>query len=218
MKQRKKPVELYYKGKRLNKFFKEAVIKTAEIKKQDISTPAKLKEFYKSNKDKFAILFEIGLESMLTSSTTVFKQFDKAKDNEHQFFINEFDDKKSITANRAKFELAKLEQELNVMFGSTGVEYSYKIGLDGTITIDLPNEEELELLQGEPTEFVNDYLSQFGIKIYTSDESKRKKFIANEPRRKSYSDRVVSRFKQFRKEYNKERKKSAKNKAKRKKR
>jgi hypothetical protein len=210
--------DLFYKGKRINKFFKEAVVKTAQIKKEDISTPAKLKKFYSSNKEKFAILFEIGLETSLASTTTVFKQFDKANDNGHNFYISEFTDKKSISANRAKFELAKLEQQLNVMFGSTGVEYSYKMGLDGSITIDLPEEEELELLQEEPVEFVNDYLSNFGIKIYTSDESKRKKFIANEPRRKSYTDRVVSRFKEYRKIYNKERKKTAKGKAKRKKR
>lgn len=213
-----KTTELYYKGKRLNKFFKEAVIKTAEIKKENVSTPAKLKSFYQSNKDKFAILFEIGLETSLTGTTSVFKQFDKAATNEHHFFVNESGENKSITSNRAKFELAKLEQQLNVMFGSTGVEYSYKMGLDGSITIELPDEEELELLQEEPIEFVNDYLSQFGIKIYTSDESKRKKFISNEPKRKSYTDRVVSRFKEFRKEFNKERKKSAKGKAKRKKR
>jgi hypothetical protein len=219
-KKAKKPknYDLYFKRKRLNNFFKGAVIKTAEIKKVDISTPAKLKKFYNENKESFAPLFEMGLETQLTSTTTIFNQFDVAANNEHEFYLDELGEKHLITEKEAKFRIAQIEQQLNVLLGSTGVEYSYKIGMDGIITISLPTEDEIELLVDEPVEYVNDYLSGFGIKIYTSDESKRKKFIKNEPKRRKYSDRVVQRFKQFRKEYNKEKAKSTKGKTKRKKR
>lgn len=215
---KKKPPELYYKGKRLNNSFKEAVKKVGSLKKVDISTPAKLKHFYEQNKETFSTLFEIGLETPLAGSSKVFNQFDKAEDNEHEFYKEEFGELKPISAKNAKFELAKLEQHLNVIFGSTGVEYSYKKKLDNSVIISIPDEEELEALESEPVEFINDYLSNFGIKIYTSDESKKKKFLSNEPKRKSYSERVNTRFKQYRKEYNKSKRKATKGKTKRKKR
>jgi chemotaxis receptor (MCP) glutamine deamidase CheD len=214
----KKSTDLYFKGKRLNKFFKGAVEQTARIKNVDISTPAKLKKFYESNKDAFGNLFDIGLETQLKGSSTVFNQFDVAKAHEHEFMLEQHDKTVPITAERAKFELAKLEQQLNVMFDSTGVEYSYKMKLDGSVIVSVPSEQDLEDIQDEPVEFINDFLSDYGIKIYTSDPSKRKKFIENEPKRKTYSDRVKNRFKQFRKEYNKTRKKTTKSKTKRKKR
>lgn len=207
----KKPVQskdLYYKGKKLNKFFKEAVEQTARIKKVKVNTPTRLKTFYESNKDKFGKLFEMGLETSLNSSTKVFDQFDKAEANKHEFFIEKSGKVKPTTAKDAKFELAKLEQQLNVLFGSTGVEYSYKKKLDNTTIISLPDEEELEELQGETTEDISDYLSEYGIKIYTSDKAQ-KKYKENETRRKSYTERTTNRFKEFRKERNKERKQAA---------
>lgn len=213
-----KSTELYYKGKRLNKFFKGAIEKVAQIKKQDISTPKKLKDFYNSNKETFSVLFEIGIETQLQGSTTVFNQFDTAKDNEHEFFVEKDGKQISVSANEAKFQLAKTEQQLNVLLGSTGVEFSYKKKLDNTVYINLPSEEEIEELIDMPVEFINDYLSDYGIKIYASDESKKKRFNENEPKRKSYSGKVTARFKQFRKEYNREKREAAKSKTKRKKR
>jgi hypothetical protein len=209
---------LYYKGKKLNKEFTGVVEKVAQIKKENVSTPAKLKRFYEENKDTFGILFDVGLETGLAGSSKVFNQFETAESNNHNFFIKESGETKEISANRAKFELAKLEQHLNTIFGSTGVEFSYKVKLDKSITIEIPDEEELEALQDEPVEFINDYLSNYGVKMYTSDESKKKKYLDNEPKRKSYSDRVTKRFKEFRKEYNAEKRRSAKSKTKRKKR
>lgn len=207
---KKKPVkkELYYKGKRLNKFFKQAVEQVANIRKEDISTPTKLKKFYDSNKPKFEKLFEIGLETQLKGSITIFNQFDLAEKNDHSFFIEQNEKVIPITAKNAKFELAKLEQFLNVTFGSTGVEYSYKKKLDNSIIISLPSESDLEDIQNEPVEFINDFLSDYGIKIYTSDPTKKKKFKQNESKRKSYSTKVTERFKKFRREYNKEKKSS----------
>lgn len=207
---KKKPVkkELYYKGKRLNKFFKQAVEQVANIRKEDISTPTKLKKFYDSNKPKFEKLFEIGLETQLKGSTTIFNQFDLAEKNGHSFFIEQNEKVIPITAKNAKFELAKLEQFLNVIFGSTGVEYSYKKKLDNSTIISLPSESDLEDIQDEPVEFINDFLSDYGIKIYTSEPTKKKKFKRNEPKRKSYSTKVTERFKKFRREYNKEKKSS----------
>lgn len=209
MAKKKQPANLYYKGKRLNKSFQEAVIHVAKIGKHNVSTPAKLKKFYEGHKDKFAKLFEIGLETQLKGSTTIFNQFDKAEENEHDFFIETPKGVKPITAKNAKFELSKLEQKLNVMFESTGVEYSYKKKLDNSVIIAMPSESDLEDIQDEPVEFINDFLSDYGIKIYTSDPGKRKKYKENEPKRKSYSETVTKRFKKFRKEHNKEKREQA---------
>lgn len=216
---RKNPAaKLYYKGKALNKFYKDAVIKTAQAKRVDISTPEKLKTFYDSNKEKFALLFDIGLETQLSGTTKIFNEWSLAEDNKHPFFMEKDGKKEKTSANRVRFELAKLEHELNVLLGSTGVEYSYKIGMNGDIVASFPDENEIEAIAEEPVDFINDYLSNYGIKIYTSDETKRKKFTKNEPRRKQYSERIEQRLKIFRKEYNKEKRKGKKGKTKRKKR
>lgn len=211
-KKKSKSHELYYKGKRLSKGFKETVKETARIKKVDVSTPAKLHEFYTKNKTNFASLFEIGLDTSPASTTKVFKEFEQAQSSKKDFYFDEFGEKIKISAANAKFELAKLEHQLNIMFDATGVEFSYKVKLDNTITISLPTEEELEMLQAEPVELINDYLSAFGIKIYLSDPNQRKKSVTDETRNKrnkKYSDRINQRFKQYRKEYNAERKKKS---------
>jgi len=207
-----KSYNLYYKGKIITKGFKDTVKETARIKKIDVSTPEKLKDFYNTNKSKFASLFEIGIDTSPSSTTKVFKEFQQAEDSKKEFYFDEFGEKIPISAKQAKFELAKLEHQLNIMFEATGVEFSYRIKLDNTITIILPTEEELEMLQSEPVELINDYLSAFGIKIYLSDPSQRKKTISDETRNKrnkQYSDRINKRFKQYRKEYNIERKKKS---------
>lgn len=219
---------LYYKGKKLNKFFVEAVKEVGRIKKAKINTPLQIKKFYELNKDKFSKLFDIGLETQYKGTSTVFGQFDKAENNNHEFFIEQSGKQKQTTAKNAKFQLAKLEQHLNTVFGSTGVEYSYKKKFDNSTIITIPDEEELEALEDEPTEVINDYLSEYGIKIYTSDGRKKRKYAKNKPRRKQYSERIETRLKQFRKDVRKEkaesnrksnrRKKSSKTKTKRKKR
>lgn len=204
--------ELYYKGKRLSKGFKETIKETARIKKIDVSTPEKLHKFYNDNKANFSTLFEIGLDTSPANTNKVFKEFEQAQNADKDFYFDEFGEKIKISAANAKFELAKLEHQLNIMFEATGVEFSYRVKLDNTITISTPTEEELEMLQNEPVELINDYLGAFGIKIYISDPSQRKKTVTDETRNKrnkTYSDRVNKRFKQYRKEFNAERKKKS---------
>lgn len=203
---------LYYKGKPLNKNFKEVVKKTASVKKQDVSTPEKLKEFYDSNKEQFGKLFEIGLETSEAASSKIYNDFNTAIENDKEFFFTDESGKaKSITGLNAKFEIARMEHTLRVMFDAVYVEFSYNLKLDGSITLNFPTDEELEEIQNEPTEFVNDYLAGYGIRIIVSDPEG-KKFKENESKRKRYSDKVEQRFKQFRREYNKERKSKPKRK------
>lgn len=214
----KKSYKLYFKGKPITDRFKETVIKIASVKKVLVNTPKRLHDFYEKNKPGFTILFNMGLETIPTSTNKVFSDFDKAEQNGNDFFIEKGGVIKPVTEVQAKFELAKLEQELNVRFDSTGMEYSYKIKLDNTITIVIPTNKELNELEGEDIEVVIDYLAEFGINIYVSNKKRNKNYKDNEPYRNKYNARISDRLKKYRKQHREEvkqhQKRSKKNKAK----
>lgn len=197
---------LYSKGKKLTKFKEEFVKRVAASTNKDVSTPAKLKKFYESKKELFENHFESGLTSIPKSSTQVFTAIDKADQYGKKFFIERDGKKKEVSANELKYELSKIELQLNSMFESTGAEFSYKLDFENNITMSLPDIIDEDEYTDESLEVITDHFSEdYGINLYISEPKNKHERERHEQYKEEYTNKIKSRIKQY-----KPRKKSAK--------
>lgn len=197
----KQNLELYHKGKRLNKIMQGAVYNVMKARGIDKDDKVAIKKFYTENKEHFNTMFSIGLDSIPQSIKKVEKDLNTAGEQGYTFFKDKNGKKTEISLTEAKFLLAKTAFDLNTKLDAAGIEYSYTTNFDGTIVIKEIPEDEIDEISGEQVEFIVDYLSDLGVNVYISTPEVSKNFDNNEDERKRFTKDVSERYKRARREF-----------------